>query len=39
MEQWPVEEYEYLSKLVAEPEYDVQVIAYVEALEGLAKAV
>jgi hypothetical protein len=35
---WRQEELDYLKKLQVEPEYDTQVIAYVEALEALAKA-
>jgi hypothetical protein len=35
---WWQEELDYLKKLQVEPEYDTQVIAYIEALEALAKA-
>jgi hypothetical protein len=37
-ETWQSEELEYLSNVAAEPEYDVLAVAYVEALEALAKA-
>ena len=35
---WQQEELDYLKNLQVEPEYDTQVVAYVEALEALAKA-
>ncbi|KAG1767502.1 hypothetical protein EDD22DRAFT_978132 [Suillus occidentalis] len=37
-EQWNIEELQYLEALAAEPEYDPEKIAYVEALQSLAKA-
>lgn len=37
-EVWRNQELEYLMSLSAAPEYDVQAIAYVEALEALGKA-
>jgi hypothetical protein len=37
-ERWRSEELDYLKNLAAEPEYDVLAVAYVEALEALAKA-
>ncbi|KAG1879874.1 hypothetical protein F4604DRAFT_1679437 [Suillus subluteus] len=37
-EQWNIEEFQYLEALAAEPEYDPEKIAYVEALQSLAKA-
>ncbi|KAG1847697.1 hypothetical protein F4604DRAFT_1883982 [Suillus subluteus] len=38
IEQWNIEELQYLEALAAEPEYDPEKIAYVEALQSLAKA-
>lgn len=35
---WWQEELDYLKNLQVEPKYDTQVVAYVEALEALAKA-
>jgi hypothetical protein len=35
---WREEELQYLRSLRQEPEYDVQVVAYVEALEAVKKA-
>lgn len=35
---WREEELQYLQSLQVEPEYDVQVVAYVEALEAVKKA-
>ena len=35
---WKEEESQYLRSLRQEPEYDVQVVAYVEALEAVKKA-
>ncbi|KAG1729622.1 uncharacterized protein EDB91DRAFT_1059885, partial [Suillus paluster] len=37
-EQWNIEELQYLEALAAELEYDPEKIAYVEALQSLAKA-
>lgn len=37
-EQWPAQELEYLRQVRTEPEQDIQVVAYVEALQGLARA-
>lgn len=37
-ERWNIEELQYLEALAAEPEYDPEKIAYVEALQSLAKA-
>jgi hypothetical protein len=37
-EAWREEEFQYLSSLVSEPEYDVQAAAYVEALIALSQA-
>ncbi|KAG1800058.1 hypothetical protein EV424DRAFT_1587758, partial [Suillus variegatus] len=37
-ERWNIEELQYLKALAAEPEYDPEKIAYVEALQSLAKA-
>jgi Kyakuja-Dileera-Zisupton transposase len=35
--QWREEELEYLTKMQEQPEYNVQIIAYVEALEAVRK--
>ena len=35
---WRQEELDYLQNLQVEPEYDAQVVAYVESLEALRKA-
>ncbi|KAI0245898.1 hypothetical protein BJV78DRAFT_1136509, partial [Lactifluus subvellereus] len=35
--QWREEELEYLTKMQEQPEYDVQIIAYVEVLEAVRK--
>ena len=35
---WREEELQYLKSLKQEPEYDMQVVAYVEALEAVRKA-
>jgi hypothetical protein len=35
---WKEEESQYLRSLRLEPEYDMQVVAYVEALEAVKKA-
>lgn len=35
---WREEELQYLKSLRQEPEYDMQVVAYVEALEAVRKA-
>ena len=35
---WREEELQYLKSLQVEPEYDVRVVAYVEALEAVKKA-
>jgi hypothetical protein len=37
-EAWRQEEIQYLSQRAAEPDYNIQVVAYVEALEALRKA-
>ena len=34
---WREEELQYLRRLRQEPEYDMQVVAYVEALEAVRK--